>query len=67
MVLRLSRHQHVRLVRLLECELTGLWRAALDAGADPEALRADLARRQQLIEATISRAPDERPPVSGGR
>ena len=58
MVLRLSHHQHARLVRLLECELTGAWRAALGAGADPEDLRANLARRQRLIEAGIEPRPD---------
>jgi hypothetical protein len=58
MVLKLSHHQHACLVRLLECELTGAWRAALGAGADPENLRASLARRQRLIEASIHPQPD---------
>ena len=60
MVLRLSHHQHACLVRLLECELTGAWRAALGAGADPEELRANLARRQRLIEASMDTRPDAR-------
>lgn len=54
MVLRLSHDQQVLLVRLLECELTGAWEAALGAGADPQALHATLARRRRLIEASAA-------------
>jgi hypothetical protein len=67
MVLRLSHDQHVRLVRLLECELTGAWRAALGAGADPQALRAILARRRRLIEASSARRPDDQADGPSGR